>query len=184
MTVALNYYFDNSMGYDGALSLRDLPRPIPSQGTAQGSTFAIAGSPTVTFAEDRPRVIVIRIDRPAVPRWLHSASARFQELMQLGQNWDTYGANPIRADAAIAGIQLLSQVMGESVPEPSFVPVPSGGVQLEWHGVGRDVEVEVESFARARLFFVGQNNEQEIHSEGTVPEIATQLRALLGNPSG
>lgn len=178
MEAALNYFNDKSMGYDSAFSLRNLVQPISNQATSPSSAFAVSEKPVVGFAEVPPKTIVVRVEK-TVPFWLRNATPKIQELMQLGENWDTYGAKPIKLDAIVAGINLLSEVMSNSIPSPSVVPVPSGAIQLEWHRDGQHVEIEINSPTEARLFFVDDENEQEIEDDGPFPKVITHLQELL-----
>ena len=60
-------------------------------------------------------------------------------LKNLELNWDSYGAPPIDSriiDAAVRIAELLRN-------PPAIVPTSSGGVQLEWHALGIDFEIEI-----------------------------------------
>lgn len=68
---------------------------------------------------------------------------KLQELASLQPNWDTYGALPIdqlAIDYAATMLQLLQQ---QNILPPSIVPMCDGGLQLEWHVRGWDVEWEI-----------------------------------------
>lgn len=58
-------------------------------------------------------------------------NADLSGLRALRDDWDTYGAPPI-TDAAIR--------TGEAV---FFVPCSNGGIQVEMHAGGMDIEIEV-----------------------------------------
>jgi len=66
-------------------------------------------------------------------------------LMELAPNWDSFGAQPIDPACILESIKLLLSVTNENTPLPSVVPTSQGGVQLEWHTNGVDLEVEVHS---------------------------------------
>lgn len=64
-----------------------------------------------------------------------SASERLKELEALKENWDTYGARPITKEAIEAARSFLSTL--------TVVPCSDGGVQIEAHAIGIDVEIEI-----------------------------------------
>ncbi len=60
----------------------------------------------------------------------------------LEPNWDSYGALKVDAHNAIHVLELLAIVMQEDTPNPQVVPTNKGGLQIEWHCSGIDVEIE------------------------------------------
>jgi len=58
-------------------------------------------------------------------------TADLSPLRDLSHNWDSYGAVPITEDALR---------VAEAV---AFVPTCDGGVQIELHGGGVDIEIEI-----------------------------------------
>lgn len=62
-----------------------------------------------------------------------------EQLLTLRENWDSYGAPKISHEA-VEGAKLLWSLLAT---EPSFVPMSDGGVQMEWHNRGFDVELEI-----------------------------------------
>ena len=76
------------------------------------------------------------------PAWLDPTVESLVELLRLAPGWDSYGAravDPMHVDAAL---RLLSLIMQDHTPKPSVVPTNRGGIQLEWHVQGIDLEVE------------------------------------------
>jgi hypothetical protein len=68
------------------------------------------------------------------------AAQQADKLLALKDNWDSYGAPMISKRAVDAALQLRNVL----ATAPSFVPMSDGGVQLEWHSQGFDVELEIE----------------------------------------
>jgi len=81
----------------------------------------------------------------ARPAWLERAEARMTSLLQLTENWDSYGASAVDPTRVVDALRLVLDIIGPNTPAPAFVPTRSGGVQFEWHENGIDLEVEVES---------------------------------------
>ncbi|HEX7447535.1 MAG TPA: hypothetical protein VF306_08315 [Pirellulales bacterium] len=81
----------------------------------------------------------------STPEWLSPAVERLSALLTLRSNWDSYGANPVDPQLALSALKLLGRVMCNDSPPPSIVPTSSGGLQLEWHARGIDIEVAIAS---------------------------------------
>ena len=64
-------------------------------------------------------------------------------LFTLPTDWDSYGARAPDPACVLAAWQMLTAVMRDDTPPPAVVPTARGGVQLEWHRNGVDLEVEV-----------------------------------------
>lgn len=71
---------------------------------------------------------------------IHQAS----ELLQLPEGWNSYEAKPVSTEAARAAIAFLAKAASAApnLPAPAVVPTVPGGIQLEWHRQGMDLEVE------------------------------------------
>jgi hypothetical protein len=65
------------------------------------------------------------------------------ELLTLPRDWDSYGGRAVDPACAWAAWQLLLLLMREDSPVPNLVPTSRGGVQIEWHAKGIDLEIEV-----------------------------------------
>lgn len=79
--------------------------------------------------------------RKRVGPWVEAVTARFAELLALQNNWNSHGACPIARQNILAAGRFLAAVMEPLTPAPTIVPTAGGGVQLEWHRAGFDVEV-------------------------------------------
>ena len=65
--------------------------------------------------------------------------ALFRRLAGLRPGWDSYGAcalSPVAVQRAIV-------LMRADLPIPAVVPTRAGGIQMEWHRHGIDVEINV-----------------------------------------
>jgi hypothetical protein len=79
----------------------------------------------------------------SVPSWQTRATDRLLDLLQLKNNWDSYGAKAPSLTAAVSLFNVLTSVVSRSTPAPSIVPSPHGHFQAEWHTNGVDLEIEV-----------------------------------------
>ena len=87
-----------------------------------------------------------------LPGWVVSAVQSIGELLRLEPDWDTYGGSPINPRIVGTAIGLLVEFT-EDIPTPSVVPTSRGGLQLEWHTCGIDLEVEFLSATRIHGLF-------------------------------
>ena len=75
-----------------------------------------------------------------------TALRKIEELASLPAGWDSDGAvkiDPTCVDVAYRTLTALMIGNPVLIP-PTVVPTTTGGVQLEWHSGGVDVEISVE----------------------------------------
>lgn len=77
--------------------------------------------------------------------WRYRAEARLSSLLRLKRGWD--GHNGLPGDRATLefAASVLAKLMLPQMPMPSIMPLSYGGVQIEWHRNGWDVEIEIAS---------------------------------------
>lgn len=92
---------------------------------------------------DPPRVVV-RVHSPAPPDPIVNVIRKASELVHLPTGWNSYGAKPVANEAVEAAITFLVEAIPASrnVVAPAVVPTVRGGLQLEWHRRGVDLEIE------------------------------------------
>lgn len=109
-------------------------------------------------------------------------AARFEELAALDPGWDTYGSRPIDRDALREGQAFVERLLQQHIPIPSIVPVPDGGVQLEWSAGAVELELEFEPGAAIAVFVcddheAGQQIDGELPRDGGLFRIALERLA-------
>lgn len=118
------------------------------------------------------------------PIWLLSTSDRIIELVRLSLGWDGHDGRPVNFDVAAFAVQFLLQTLEPDGPAPLVVPLSYGGVQLEWHEEGIDLEIEVEAPNRIFVSFedreTGEEFEQEFSTDYT--EVTRIMRILASRP--
>lgn len=77
---------------------------------------------------------------------------RVVELAELPGGWNSCDANPVSATALRRTLEFLLEHVTPGVDLPAVVPTVRGGLQLEWHNNGLDVEVEIASDGPVSLF--------------------------------
>lgn len=75
-------------------------------------------------------------------QWFEHLLWRLRSLLSLRPNWNGYGELPVHPASAKRVVALLNEIsyVGDA---PAVVPLPDGGLQLEWHHAERSLEVEV-----------------------------------------
>lgn len=101
----------------------------------------------------------VRVDPP----WLQPTVQALDELLMLPAGWDSYGARAIDPQHANAILQMLNGIMRDTSPAPSVVPTNRGGVQVEWHRGG--IDLEIETLSPYRFFVSYEDADSEWESE-------------------
>lgn len=70
--------------------------------------------------------------------------SKLRELLSLPQGWDSYGSPPPTAVAVERAIRVVLETTQQIFFLPRIVPVPGGGVQLEWSSGQRELEIEID----------------------------------------
>lgn len=81
-------------------------------------------------------------------------------LLQLQPNWDSYGARTIRLSCAARALFVYLSLRAASCPW--VVPTNDGGIQLEWHQNGEDLEIEIRPNRVPGLYFWNGREDDEI----------------------
>jgi len=118
---------------------------------------------------------------PNPPEWIIPILEDICKLDLLPQNWDSYGAVPIGPETALKAMILVINLLSPNDPTPLIVPTRNGGIQLEWHDGGIDLEVELVSPTRTDMLFEDDEREEEVESVGlgAIKEKLTILRERL-----
>jgi len=74
--------------------------------------------------------------------WFGPVAARIRQLAKLQPGWDSYRAVAVGVRDVENALAFMLRVLRPDTPAPSVVALPRGGVQLEWHRGGMDIEVE------------------------------------------
>ena len=111
------------------------------------ATYALADPLVRTTLQESPwrpaPRIAIRAPRRDLPEELLHAIERACELQGLPRGWNSHGAEPVSNAAFTQTVEFLTAYLVRGIAGPVLVPTVRGGLQLEWHRRGVDVEVEV-----------------------------------------
>lgn len=79
--------------------------------------------------------------------------SRIVSFARLPPNWDSYHAKEVDPLLIESALQFLIQEIPRSLPLPSAVPTTAGGIQLEWHCNGVDLEIAFRSPRNLHVWF-------------------------------
>jgi hypothetical protein len=91
----------------------------------------------------REKRICFAVPNQAVPAWLPIAIEHAAKLLSLPFNWDGEGGPPVQYKPIQNALNALCSIMNEHSALPQWTPTSAGGVQLDWHENGIDLEIEL-----------------------------------------
>ena len=144
---------------------------------AQGGVWPPAADSRLIIQRrgDRLLIVPVKVSRSVletlrpVLETLRPVIERVAELVALPGGWNSYDASPVSATAMHRTLEFLLEHVTPGVDRPDVVPTVRGGLQLEWHNNGLDVEVEIASDGPVSLFM-----------EDTTTGETTEMK-LIGN---
>jgi hypothetical protein len=95
------------------------------------------------------------------PPWVEPTLNALGELLALPANWDSYGAYRVDPESVASAGRALCLVMGSDTIPPTIVPTSEGGIQLEWHARGVDLEIDISPTGRRYISCVDRQRETE-----------------------
>ena len=104
------------------------------------------------------------------------------DLLDLPEGWNSYSAKPIEPRNAVRAVELLFQLKETGAPPPIVVPTAPGGIQLEWHANGVDIEVYINS--PNEITFFAEHLESGDSVEQPMDADAHELRSWVRRVSG
>jgi hypothetical protein len=113
-----------------------------------------------------------------LPAWFDPLMQGFVDLLTLPPNWNSYDAGAIDPNVVQYAMNFINGLLGPTTPAPRVVPLSSGGLQLEWHRKGIDLEVVFDRDEPP--FFSYRNRVNEEESEHALPEESGLLRSIIG----
>jgi hypothetical protein len=108
-------------------------------------------------------------------KWESEVLRRLIRYTKLEPGWDSYGSPPVGMDTAFFAMLILEAAMTPRTPLPQVVPTAKGGVQIEWHQKGIDLEIHVESPNRCEMWFDDHRSDEEPISQ----EFSTNFSSLI-----
>ncbi len=119
-----------------------------------------------------PRVQLANGSQETAAGWRRKLAETLDRLQLLQSNWNSYAAKPVDPAVLSAAEDLLRRLSFLDLLMPTIVPTAEGGVQIEWHDRGVDLEIELLSPEKYRLSFDDLASGQEEDVEGQLSESA------------
>jgi hypothetical protein len=101
-------------------------------------------------------------------KWEVEVVRALVRLAGLRAGWDSYRSPPPRRDAGHFALEVLHGVMRPRTPLPQVVPASGGGIQLEGHEKGIDLELHITAPYQCELWF-------QDHQDQTSQPISLEL---------
>ena len=112
------------------------------------------------------------------PLWADAAERQLNELLALEPGWDGYRAREVADTAVEATVEVLDRFMNEALEFPDLFPLSDGGIQIEWHADGVDIEIEVSREGDAFVLATGPDDTVLAEGELFGPEGSRHRRDL------
>jgi len=109
-----------------------------------------------------------------VPAWHATTIRALQQISLLESDWNARGAAAPDETAILLALEILEETALDLTPAPDVVPTATGGVQLEWHRSGMDIELDVAPDLRVCLYW----RDRDSGREWEAPLAAWQPREL------
>lgn len=85
-------------------------------------------------------------------------------LMELEENWDSYGAAVIDKDTVSKATDILNEIFNiqelVNLDPPYIFPVPDGSIQYEWHHGNKEIEIIILKEPKDKISFVRELDDQ------------------------
>ncbi len=122
-------------------------------------------------------------------KMLITAMRKLDELQNLPQDWDSYGADPISQNAIATAKSIIISVMksfsnaiGDVVQLTDVIPIADGGVQLEWVGPHAELEIEISPNSNISLLYIsgsGDRRNYEESEDNSINAVYTMIARLI-----
>ncbi len=94
------------------------------------------------------------VDCPfSMPVWIEPIVKQLGGLLSLQPNWDNDRAGAVKQSAIQNALDGLFAFMGDQSPIPQLTPTRDGGIQLDWHECGVDLEMAFEADSEGYAVF-------------------------------
>jgi hypothetical protein len=110
-----------------------------------------------------------------LPAWTALALRSLSERRGLEPGWDGYDAKPTDARHAGRLFSYLFALMHDTSTPPLITPLSDGGVQAEWHGNNRDLEIVVPADGPSTYYYYDGSDEEEDELDSNLQRVRTVI---------
>lgn len=129
------------------------------------------------YSRDQAYVVEWQDFGQPTPRWFDPLVQGFVDVLTLPPDWNSYQAKTINPKTVDEAMNFIVAVLAPTSPAPRVIPMSSGGIQLEWHRSGIDLEVVFDVGDQPFFFYQNRGNGEE--SEHSLPENSALLKSLI-----
>ena len=129
----------------------------------------------------RGQKFIIRWTASALPSWFDTVARGMVDLLTLPSNWNASGGGPVSLDVVNATFALIPRILETDSPAPWVVPLSDGGIQLEWHSHGAELEIVVEHCGSITGYWYYKSEGEE--DEFAVGNDFSQIRSYIARIS-
>ncbi|HET6620272.1 MAG TPA: hypothetical protein VFG64_10050 [Dongiaceae bacterium] len=108
--------------------------------------------------------------------WLGRVTEEIISLTRLELGWDSYNAVPVDSSVAIYALEVLASIVTDTTPAGSIHPLPGGGLQVEWHRGGEDLEMTFYRPYETEVTYVDVAGDEQVFG---MQQDVSRLRRLL-----
>ena len=147
---------------------------IPNAVTVNVSTVDVASQLAEAITvPNRPTEVVVS------PAWLGRVKRRLEELILLPTNWDSYGAAPVDPRVARLAENLVEWFAVADMPSPDVFATSDGGIQIEWHVRGVNIEIDISPSDGTTIYFHDLTAGQPWSRQASSNDLQTARRRLI-----
>jgi len=151
------------------MSITDF-RPAYTTASVTTQDDAQPGWPSAEMLSDeRPGLALRVVAQESMPalreRNLRRVLANLERIATRRHGWDGADGLPLAAGALTTAARLVVHLSREDELLPHLVPLPTGGVQLEWHVAGSSLEIEVDRRGRPHFLAITANGDVMLDHE-------------------
>ena len=136
---------------------------MPSANALRAETVLYEGTTSAAPAARRAQYqnFFKAFDAPSGRKWQIEVQGHLLKYAKMQEGWDSYGAPPVGWDTGMFALSVLNDVMRTRTPIPQVVPSAAGGVQLEWHEKGIDLELHIAGPYQCEIWFQDHRQPQD-----------------------
>ncbi len=112
---------------------------------------------------------------PHQSNWSLGVKDETRSYLELGADWDSYGAGPVRKSIVDAALVVAEVMARMNFSRPNICPQSSGGVLLEWQRPERALTVDLDGIEGFSFAYQSCGVERE----GGIDDFVRLLRAGL-----